>query len=96
MNVTVMRDRILIKRIVNEAKTEGGILFTHTGEEKTNQGIVIAVGTGRKTNEGTYVPIDLEVGNKILYNDKAGTTIKMEGTDYIMLKEDDIYAVVEE
>jgi chaperonin GroES len=96
MNVTVMRDRVLIKRIVNEAKTEGGILFTHTGEEKTNQGIVIGVGTGRKTEDGNYIPINLEVGNKVIYDVKAGHSLKMEGVDYIMLKEQDIYAVVEE
>lgn len=96
MNVTVMRERVLIKQIVNEAKTEGGIVFTHTGEEKTNQGIVIGVGTGRKTDDGNYIPIDLEVGNKVLYDVKAGTKVTLEGEDYIMLKEQDIYAVVEE
>lgn len=91
-----MRERVLIKQIVNEAKTEGGIVFTHTGEEKTNQGIVIGVGTGRKTDDGNYIPIDLEVGNKVLYDVKAGTKVTLEGEDYIMLKEQDIYAVVEE
>jgi chaperonin GroES len=96
MNVTVMRERVLIKQIVNEAKTKGGIVFTHTGEEKTNQGIVIGVGTGRKTDDGNYIPIDLEVGNKVLYDVKAGTKVTLEGEDYIMLKEQDIYAVVEE
>jgi chaperonin GroES len=96
MNVTVMRDRVLIKRIVNEAKTEGGILFTHTGEEKTNQGTVIGVGTGRKTEDGNYIPISLNVGDKVIYDVKAGMSVKMEGVDYIMLKEQDIYAVVEE
>jgi chaperonin GroES len=96
MNVTVMRERVLIKQIINEAKTEGGIVFSYTGEDKTNQGIVIGVGTGRKTEEGNYIPIDLNVGDKILYDIKAGTKVTMEGVDYIMLKEQDIYAVVEE
>ena len=93
MNVT--NDRVLIKRIINEAKTDSGILFSYTGEEKTNEGIVQAVGPGRTTSENVVIPVDLAVGDKVVYNINAGIKFKLNGEDLIMLKEDDIYAVVE-
>jgi chaperonin GroES len=96
MNLNITSDRVLIERVVNEAKTSGGIIFSHTGEEKTNKGIVIGVGPGRTTSEDIVVPVDVKIGDTVIYNIKAGVDVKLEGRDFIMLKEEDIYLVVEE
>jgi chaperonin GroES len=94
MNLTVMNERVLIKPVVNEAKTAGGILFTHTGEEKTNEGIVVGVGEGLTTSENIIVPIDVAIGDRIVYDVNAGIEVKLEGQTYLMLKEQDIFAVL--
>ena len=95
MNVNVQRDRVLIEPVVNEAKSDGGILFTHTGEEKTNEGIVVKVGPGRTTDEDVLVPVDVKVGDKIMYDVNTGIPIKLDGKEYLMLKEENIFCVVE-
>jgi chaperonin GroES len=96
MNVDVTRDRVLIKRIVNEAKTDGGIIFTYTGEEHKFEGTVVAKGPGRTTDDDVIIPIDVEIGDKIIYSQEAGITVKVEGTEYLMIKESDIICVVAE
>lgn len=96
MNVSVQRDRVLIEPIVNEAKTEGGILFTHTGEEKTNEAMVIQVGPGRTTEEGIVIPVDVRAGDKIMYDTNSGVKVKLDGKEYVMIKEENIFCVVED
>ena len=96
MNVDVTRDRVLIKRIVNEAKTDGGIIFSFTGEEHKFEGTVVAKGPGRTTDEGITIPVDVEIGDNIIYSQEAGITVKVEGTEYLMIKESDIICVVTE
>lgn len=95
MNVTVTRDRVLVECIVNDAKTEGGILFTHTGEEHNYEAIVIAKGPGRTTNEGVTIPVAVEIGDKLIYEKKAGIPVTIEGKKYLMLKEAEIICIVE-
>lgn len=95
MNMNVTRDRVLVECVVNEAKTEGGILFTHTGEEQTNEAIVIAKGPGRTTDEGITIPIDVEIGDKLIYETKAGVPVKIDGKKYLMLRESEIICIVE-
>lgn len=91
-----MGDRVLIKRVVNEAKTTGGIIFSWNGEDKTSEGIVMEVGPGHKTDEDIIIPTGVEVGDRVLYNVTAGVPVKVDGEDMTMLKAEDIYAVVGE
>lgn len=96
MNVNVPRDRIMIKPVVNEAVSSGGIVFTHTGEEKTNEGTVVAVGPGRTTDEDVLIPIDVKVGDKIIHDAGTGITVKLDGESYLVLKEENIIGVYTE
>lgn len=96
MNVDVTRDRVLIKRIVNEAKSLGGIIFSYTGEEHKFEATVIATGPGRITDEDVVIPVDVEIEDKIIYSKDAGIPIKIEGEEYLMIKESDIICVITE
>lgn len=92
----VKADRVLIKRVVTDAITSGGIIFTHTGEEKTHKGTVVAVGPGRTSSEDVVIPMDLKEGDTVIYDVKKGIPIKLHGDDLIVLKEEDVFAVIEE
>ena len=94
MDYKVQRNRVMIKPVVNEAVSTGGIVYSHTGEEKTNEGIVVAVGPGRTTDEGVLIPVDVLVGDKIMYDVKSGIDVKVDGVKYVMIKEEDIFCVV--
>lgn len=94
MNVNVQRDRVLVKPVVNEAVSTGGIVFSHTGEEKTNEAIVIDVGPGRTTDEDVLIPVDVKVGDKIIYDVGTGIEVKLDGETYVMVKEENIFCVV--
>lgn len=90
MTVRPLGDRVLVKQAQAETKSAGGIIIPDTAQEKTTQAVVVAVGTGTDEN-----PITVKVGETILYDKYAGTTIKMDGEDYLILKIADIVAVVE-
>jgi len=92
----VKADRVLIKQIIVDAKSSGGIIFAHTGEEKTHKGTVIGVGPGRESTTGEPIPMDINEGDVVLYDVKKGIPIKINGDDLIMLKEEDVFAVLEE
>ena len=95
MNLRPMQDRIIVKRVDEETKTAGGIFIPDTAKEKPQQGEVVAVGKGKKTEEGKVIPLDVKVGDKVLFGKYAGTEIKLEGQDYLIMREDDILGVVE-
>lgn len=95
MNIKPLNDRILVQRLEAEAKTEGGIILPDTAKEKPNQGKVIAVGEGAKDKDGNRVPVQVSVGDRILFSSYAGTDLKLENTDFIILREDDVYGVIE-
>ena len=95
MNLRPMQDRIIVKRVDEEAKTAGGIFIPDTAKEKPQQGEVVAVGKGKKTEDGKVLPLDVKVGDKVLFGKYAGTEIKLEGQDYLIMREDDILGVVE-
>ena len=95
MNLRPMQDRIIVKRVDEETKTAGGIFIPDTAKEKPQQGEVVAVGKGKKTEDGTVIPMDVKVGDKVLFGKYAGTEIKLEGQDYLIMREDDILGVVE-
>ena len=95
MNLRPLQDRILVKRIEEETKTAGGILIPDTAKEKPQRGEVVAVGKGKKTEDGKVVPLDVKVGDKVLFGKYAGTEIKIEGQEYLIMREDDILGVIE-
>jgi chaperonin GroES len=90
-----MQDRIIVKRVDEETKTAGGIFIPDTAKEKPQQGEVVAVGKGKKTEDGKIIPMDVKPGDKVLFGKYAGTEIKLEGQDYLIMREDDILGVVE-
>ncbi len=90
-----LQDRIIVKRIEEEAKTAGGIFIPDTAKEKPQKGEIVAVGKGKKTEDGKVIPVDLKVGDQVLFGKYAGTEIKVEGQELLIMREDDILGVIE-
>ncbi|ANA39440.1 co-chaperone GroES [Geobacter anodireducens] len=95
MNLRPLHDRIIVKRLEEENKTAGGIFIPETAKEKPQKGEIIAVGKGKKAEDGKVTPIDVNVGDKVLFGKYAGTEIKIEGQEYLIMREDDILGVME-
>ncbi len=95
INVRPLRDRLIVRRIEEEAKTKGGIIIPDSAKEKPQEGEVVAVGSGRITEDGKITPLEIKAGDKILFSKYAGNEIKIDGEEYLILREDDIQAVVE-
>ncbi|QSV46838.1 co-chaperone GroES [Geobacter benzoatilyticus] len=95
MKLRPLQDRILVKRIEEEQVTAGGIFIPDTAKEKPQRGEIVAVGNGKKTEDGKVIPVDLKVGDKVLFGKYAGTDIKVEGQDFLIMREDDILGVIE-
>ena len=89
-----LHDRVVVKRIDAEEKTKGGIIIPDTAKEKPQQGKVVAVGPGKK-DDGKLIPLDVKAGDTVLFAKYAGTDIKIEGEDHLILREDDVLGVVE-
>ncbi|HPU30717.1 MAG TPA: co-chaperone GroES [Syntrophorhabdaceae bacterium] len=96
MKIKPLQDRILVKRIEEEEKTKGGIIIPDAAKEKPQEGRVIAVGDGKLLDIGTKAPLTVKVGDKILFGKYAGTEIKIEGEEHLILREDDVLAIVED
>jgi chaperonin GroES len=95
MKVQPLHDRILVKRIDEEQKTKGGIIIPDTAQEKPQEGKVIAVGKGRVLDDGKVQEVAVKKGDKILFSKYAGTDIKVDGDDHIIIREDDVLAILE-
>jgi len=95
MNVRPLRDRVVLKRLEEQEQKVGGIIIPDTAKEKPQQGKVVAVGSGRVTDEGKVIPLDVKVGDTILFGKYSGTEIKLEGTEYLIVREEEILAIVE-
>ena len=95
MKFRPLQDRILIKRIENEAKTSGGIIIPDAAKEKPQQGKVVAVGNGKKLDDGKTVPMDVKKGDTILFGKYSGSEIKLDGVEHLILREDEILGVIE-
>ena len=95
MKVKPLQDRILVKRVEEETKTKGGIIIPDSAKEKPQEGLVIAVGPGKVTDNGTRVTPEVKKGDRILFGKYSGTEIKIEGEEHLILREDDILAVIE-
>ncbi len=95
MEVRPLHDRVLVKRFDEEEKTKGGIIIPDTGKEKPAQGEIIAVGGGRVAENGTVRPLAVKKGDRILFGKYSGTEIKIDGTEFLMMREDDILGVIQ-
>jgi chaperonin GroES len=94
MKIRPLHDRVIVKRLEAESKSAGGIVIPDTAGEKPDQGEVVAVGPGKKTDEGKVLPMDVKVGDRILFGKYSGTTVKVEGTELLVMREEDIMGVV--
>ena len=94
MNIRPLHDRIIVKRLAQEEKTKGGIIIPDTAKEKPYRGKVISTGKGRLGDDGKSLPLDVKVGDEILFGKYAGTEFKLEGDEYLMMREEDIYGVI--
>jgi chaperonin GroES len=94
MKFRPLHDRVVVKRIEAEDKTTGGIIIPDTAKEKPSQGEIVAVGPGGRDEAGRVIPIDLEVGDRVLFGKWSGTEVKIDGAEFLIMKESDIMGVV--
>ena len=94
MKIRPLHDRVIVKRLDEERKSAGGILIPDNAAEKPDQGEVIAVGNGKVLEDGKVRPLDVKVGDRILFGKYSGSTVKVEGTEYLVMREEDIMGVV--
>ncbi len=95
MNVRPLQDRIIVQRLEEESKSKGGIIIPDTAKEKPIEGKVIAVGNGKVQEDGKVRPLDVKAGDRILFSKYAGTEIKIDGEEHLIMREDDILGVIE-
>ena len=91
-----LHDRVVVRRIEAEAKTAGGIIIPDSAQEKPQQGEIVAVGPGGRDEAGKLIPIDLKVGDKVLFGKWSGTEVKLDGQELLIMKESDIMGVLDE
>ena len=95
MNFRPLHDRVVVKRIDAESKTKGGIIIPDTAKEKPQEGEIVAVGPGGRDEAGKLIPIDVKVGNRVLFGKWSGTEVKIDGEELLIMKESDIMGIVE-
>ena len=95
MNIRPLHDRLIVKRFDEEEKTRGGIIIPDNAKEKPQQGEVIAVGSGKVHEDGKKVPLEVKKGDRVLFGKYSGTEIKVDGNEYLMMREEDILGIVE-
>jgi len=96
MKFRPLHDRVVVKRIDAEEKTAGGIIIPDTAKEKPQQGEVVSVGPGGRDEAGKLIPIDVKPGNRVLFGKWSGTEVKLDGVEYLIMKESDIMGVLED
>ena len=94
MNVRPLHDRLIIKRVEEKETVKGGIIIPDTAKEKPQEGKVLAVGNGKILENGTKVPLDVKAGDRILFGKYSGTDIKIDGQEYLILREDEVLAIL--
>ncbi|MGH9425216.1 MAG: co-chaperone GroES [Terriglobia bacterium] len=95
MKIRPLQDRIIVRRIAEEEKTKGGIIIPDTAKEKPQEGKVVSVGKGKLNEDGKPIPLDVKAGDKVLFGKYAGTEIKVDGEEHLIMREDDILGVIE-
>jgi chaperonin GroES len=96
MKFRPLHDRVVVRRLDAEEKSSGGIIIPDTAQEKPSQGEIVAVGPGGRDEAGKLIPIDLKVGDRILFGKWSGTEVKIDGVDYLIMKESDVMGVLEQ
>jgi len=95
MNLKPLNDRVIVRRFEEEQKTAGGLIIPDTAKEKPIQGEILAVGSGKLMEDGSRRPLDIKAGDRVLFGKYAGTDIKVEGEELLIMREDDILAIIE-
>jgi chaperonin GroES len=95
MNIRPLYDRIVVRRIEEKEQVQGGIIIPDTAKEKPQQGEVVAVGRGKRLENGTLVPLDVKVGDRVLFGKYSGNEIKLDGVEYLIMREDEVLGVIE-
>ncbi|WP_045212731.1 co-chaperone GroES [Desulfonatronovibrio magnus] len=95
MNLKPLHDRVLVKRLEEEEVTKGGIIIPDTAKEKPIKGEVVAAGPGKTSDDGKAVPMSVKAGDNVLFNKYAGTEVKIDGVEHLVMREDDILAIIE-
>jgi chaperonin GroES len=95
MKVKPLHDRVIVKRVEEEEKTKGGIIIPDTAKEKPVEGIIMAVGDGKVADDGKKIALEVKAGDKVLFGKYAGTEIQIDGEEHLIMREDDIIAIVE-
>ena len=96
MHFRPLHDRVVVRRIDAEEKTSGGIIIPDTAKEKPQEGEIVAVGPGGRDEAGKLIPIDVKAGDRVLFGKWSGTEVKLDGLDYLIMKESDIMGVLQE
>jgi chaperonin GroES len=95
MKIRPLQDRLIVKRLEEEEKTKGGIIIPDTAKEKPSEGLVFAVGKGKVMEDGSQRPLDVKKNDRVLFSKYAGTEVKIEGQEYLIMREDDVLGVIE-
>ena len=95
MKIRPLQDRIIVKRLEEEENTKGGIIIPDSAKEKPQEGTVIAVGKGKMTEDGKLIPLDVKVGDRILFGKYSVTEVKIEGEEHLIMREEDILGIIE-
>lgn len=95
MNLRPLQDRILVQRVEEETKTKGGIIIPDTAKEKPAEGKIVAVGNGKVGDDGSRIALEVKVGDVVLFGKYSGTEVKIEGEEFLIMREDDILGVIE-
>jgi chaperonin GroES len=95
MDIRPLHDRIVVKRLEEKEAMQGGLYIPDSAKEKPQEGQVMAVGNGKKTEDGKVLPLDVKVGDRILFGKYSGSDIKLEGEEYLIMREDEVLAVLE-
>ncbi|MCP4162734.1 MAG: co-chaperone GroES [Deltaproteobacteria bacterium] len=95
MSLRPLSDRILVERMEEDTTTKGGIIIPDTAKEKPAEGKIVAMGNGRIGEDGKAIPMDVKVGDRILFSKYGGTDVKIDGSDYLIMRQDDVLGVIE-
>jgi len=93
MNVKPLQDRVILKRIEDQETVRGGIIIPDSAKEKQQEGEVVAVGSGKRLEDGTVLPLEVKAGDRVLFGKYSGTEIKLDGEEYLIVKEDEILGI---
>lgn len=95
MRLRPLQDRILVQRVEEETKTKGGIIIPDTAKEKPAEGKIVAVGNGKVGDDGNRIPLEVKEGDRVLFGKYSGTEVKVEGEEYLIMREDDILGIID-